>query len=266
MRYHTPRCLLWAFAFVCLMTTSAATHDVWLTTIREGEGTIRALVHYGHPGDRSAPITDKLFEFRVMGDDRHWRSLLTGLQPGVHDDAPILQSMPLPIVTGVGLWLLAASYDNGYWVKTPEGFRNTSKRHMPTAERSVSTMKFAKALLAGDATPSDIYQHVVGHRLELIPLLNPLLLTPGDTLQVRVLLDGKPLAGAEVESGDGQTPRAEDEIPRYKTDANGIAEIPLRQPGAYVLGVEQALPALHPDLCDADRYNATFSFVLPSGR
>jgi len=239
---------------------------VWLTTIRESEGTIRALVHYGHPGDRPAPIVEKLFEFKVMGDDRRWRSLLTGLQPGVHDESPILKSVPLPNVTGEGLWLLAASYDNGYWVKTPEGFRNTSKRYVPTAERSVSTMKFAKALLAGEAASSDIYQLVVGHRLELIPLVNPFRLTPGDSLQVRVLLDGKPLADAEVEVGDGLTPRAEDEIPRFKTDANGVAEIPLRQPGAYVLVVEQELPALHPDLCDVDRYNATFSFVLPSGR
>ena len=34
-----------------------------------------------------------------------------------------------------GGFILAARYDNGYWVETAEGYRNVSKRVVPTATR-----------------------------------------------------------------------------------------------------------------------------------
>jgi len=46
----------------------------------------------------------------------------------------------------------------------------------------------------------------------------------GQTLRVKVLFQGKPLSGADVERGDGTTVVAEKDIPRFATDADGIAD------------------------------------------
>jgi nickel transport protein len=55
----------------------------------------------------------------------------------------------------------------------------------------------------------------------------------------------------------------EKDIPRYKTDAQGIASIPLTRSGPYLLVVDHELAPAHPELAAKDRYNATLSFTLP---
>jgi uncharacterized GH25 family protein len=84
-------------------------------------------------------------------------------------------------------------------------------------------------------------------------------------LRVRVLFRGQPLAGAEVERGDGLTPVKEDELPRFKTDADGVATIPLPKAGPVLLAIDHRVaPSDTPDLAAADLYNATLSFNLRS--
>jgi uncharacterized GH25 family protein len=255
--------LLVALAGVFLAAASAGAHDVWITMIPEGSGAVRVIVNYGHPDDRPAPNADKLFEFGIATGNQGWRTLLPGVKSAVQDGIPVLVTEPLALAGNASIWLLQARYDNGYWVKTPQGYRNTSKRQVPDAERSLSSMKFAKALLHTGDGASDVFQTVVGHRLELVPLRNPFALKPKDTLQVRVYFEGKPLAGAGVEIGDGVTPRKEEEIPRYKTNSDGIAEVPIDRPGLQLLVVDHSAPPTHPDLCDSDVSIATLSFMLP---
>ena len=71
------------------------------------------------------------------------------------------------------------------------------------------------------------------------------------------------LAGAEVERGDGLTPVREDELPRFKTDADGVATIPLPKAGPVLLAIDHRVaPSETPDLAAADLYNATLWFAL----
>ena len=78
---------------------------------------------------------------------------------------------------------------------------------------------------------------------------------PGERLRVRVLFLGQPLAGAEVARGDGLTPMKEDELPRFKTDADGVAT-------TVLLAIDHRVaPSETPDLAAADLYNATLWFA-----
>ena len=80
---------------------------------------------------------------------------------------------------------------------------------------------------------------------------------------MRVLFRGQPLAGAEVERGDGLTPVKEDELPRFKTDADGVATIPLPKAGPVLLAIDHRVaPSETPDLAAVDLYNATLWFAL----
>ena len=53
-----------------------------------------------------------------------------------------------------------------------------------------------------------------------------------------MLFCGQLLAGAEVERGDGLTPVREDELPRFKTDADGVATISLPKAGPVLLAID----------------------------
>lgn len=245
-----------------LAAGSASAHDVWITTEQDGGGNVYALVHHGHPGDPKNPDVDKLFRFTIEGNRGLSRSLLSGITPTLHDGLPVLKTTPLSLAGGTDVVILAAKYDNGYWVKTSEGHRNTSRRQIPDAEDSLYSMKFAKAIVQTGSSTSDTYSRVVGHQLELVPLMNPFSVGPGNTLKVRVYFDGKPLVGVDVERGDGITPMTEKDIPRYKTGAEGVAIIPIMKLGPQLLVVDHILPSTHPDLAVRELYNATLYFVL----
>lgn len=253
--------VVWTFVSVLIAVSSVRVHDVWITVEQDPTGSLRAMVYHGHPGDRKIPDRDKLFEFNVLAEGQLRHSPLSGINSASRDGIPVLITWPLAIESGVVL--LAARYDNGYWVKTPTGHRNTSKRQMLSAEESLYSMKFAKALFQVGIAASEAYRTVVGHQLELVPLNNPFTIKPGDSLKVRVYFEGKPLSAVGVEAGDGVTPMAEKDIPRYKTDEQGIAVVPITKGGPQLLVVDYLQPSAHPDLATNDLFNATLSFALP---
>jgi nickel transport protein len=108
-----------------------------------------------------------------------------------------------------GHTLIAVRYDNGYWIKTADGYRNATNREAPDALESLWSVKFGKAL-TGSGAPCD---KVLGHELEIVPFSDPLTVKPGQKLRLRVLFRGRPLAGGEVERGDGLTVVPEADIP-----------------------------------------------------
>ncbi|MBI3516888.1 MAG: DUF4198 domain-containing protein [Proteobacteria bacterium] len=241
------RLLAAALLFTTLGLPQARAHDLWLTVAGDG----RIVVNYGHPDDRLPPDPARLLELGPVDG----ASLRPGIARTIVDGIPVLTSALPADARG----LLVARYDNGYWVRTPEGSRNTSKRMAPTATTSRWSVKFAKAVVSAGASGFD---RPVGHDLEIVPLADPLAVRAGETLPVRVLFGGKPLAGAQVERGDGVTPVPEKEIPRYRTSADGVAEVLIVRPGQQLLVIDHIVPGAHPALATEDMFNATLSFVV----
>jgi uncharacterized GH25 family protein len=236
------------------VTGSVHAHDLWLTA--EGSANARCVVvNYGHPRDRPPTAADKILDLVAMTGDKRV-SLLDGLEPATVRGAPVVRSRTF---ADAGRTLLAARYDNGYWVKISENlYRNASKRMAPNAIDSLWSAKFAKAVTGADAP----WSTVIGHDLEIVPLADPAAARPRENLRVRVLFRGQPLAGAEVERGDGLTPVKEDELPRFKTDADGVATIPLPKAGPVLLAIDHRVaPSETPDLTAVDLYNATLWFA-----
>ena len=246
-----------------LIGADARAHDVWITTKQDSAGNMIATIHHGHPGDRKTPDPDKLFEFLVQSGKDAPAFQLSKATSVLEEGNPVLVMEPIPSRSHSGIIILAARYDNGFWVKLPIGHRNTSKQQVSDAQESISSMKFAKALIKTSAEASETYQRIVGHRLELVPLMNPFSLKVDDIFKVQVLFDRKPLKGAEVERGDGLTPMAEQDIPRFVTDQQGIATVPMIKSGPQLLVIDHRIPSAHPDLATTELYNATLSFVMP---
>jgi len=118
---------------------------------------------------------------------------------------------------------------------------NTTRVMLPEAEFVSNNLKFAKALLPS-AADEGLYMRRVGHLLELVPQRNPATLKAGELLPVLVLFKGQPLAGAGIEVGNLFDAVPEDQIRRYTTDAQGIAQVTLRDKGVNMLGVDLERP------------------------
>ncbi|GBU18181.1 MULTISPECIES: DUF4198 domain-containing protein [Methylobacterium] len=232
--------LLLAAATLALSGTARA-HDIWLSP---GQGVVH--LHYGHPNEPETASADKLMS-------------LTAYAPG---GSVTLAAKPGPggalDAAYQGDALVVAAYDNGYWVRLADGsYRNASKRMLPQADKSLWSVKFAKAALG----PSAPWDRVIGQTLEIVPLEAPA--AASGKIRVRVLFEGRPLAGASVVATDGVNFKTEADQARTATDTDGIAEVPLRTAGPQVLGVGHSVrPSQTPALADADSYTATFAFTV----
>ena len=178
-------------------------------------------------------------------------------------DGDVITVEPIAVPSGQdGVWVFATRYDNGFYVKTAEGRTiSTTRMDVPAAVSSSRNIKFGKALMLVGQAGKD-YARVVGHRLELIPQSNPFDLKLGGKLAVMVRFDGKPLPDVGVETGDGEMVRKEEDIPRYKTNAQGIAEVPFSKTGLQVIGIDYKTVSSYPRLAQDDAYTATLTFEL----
>jgi nickel transport protein len=135
----------------------------------------------------------------------------------------------------------------------------TTIAEAPDARESLWSVKFGKDL-TGSGAPWD---KVLGHELEIVPLSDPLTVKPGQKLHLRVLFSGQPLAG-EIERGDGLTVVPEADIPRFTTDSDGVAEVPVVKSGPMQLVIDHSVsPSATPALAKVDMFNATLWYMLP---
>lgn len=98
----------------------------------------------------------------------------------------------------------------------------------------------AKAIVNVDGRGGAGFDRVVGMMLEIVPLVDPAGLKPGDELRVRVLLGGKPLEGALVHVG---SPGVKEHITGPRTDGDGVASVRVPSAGMWVLDTVEMVDA-----------------------
>lgn len=228
-------------------------HDIAVFPTAGSDG-VRLRVRYGHPGDYQETVPGKLvtLEATAPAGDRH--SFAGRLRP----EGITLLTSALPELSAPGTWLFSVFYDNGFFLRTEDGRSvNTTRAEYPAAKTATHNIKFGKALLAVGSSGAG-YDRRVGHRLELVPKADPFKVTRGGTLDVEVVFDGKPLAGASVIV----YPERETDKPlTLKTDQSGVAKVPLDRPGTFIIGAEHGADSRHPDLATRDVYAASLVFT-----
>jgi len=93
--------------------------------------------------------------------------------------------------------------------------------------------KHIKSLIQVGARRSDGFDVVLGYPAELAPMANPYALRAGDTLRLRVLVHGNPVARQLVMFGGRTTADARIEARTARSDANGVVAVPLRSAGTW---------------------------------
>lgn len=118
----------------------------------------------------------------------------------------------------------------------------------------------AKSLIQAGGSGATGYDRVLGLTLELVPEKNPYTMKAGDELPVRLLYEGKPLAGALVVALNYDAP--DDRLAR-RSDANGRVSFRLPKEGGWLVKAVQMVPVTGNPNADWRSIWASLTFLLP---
>ena len=235
-------------AFFLIASPPPAAHEFWLeaSDYKPGKGDHIAVTHFvgqNFKGE-SFPFVGNWFQRYVLADEANVHDV-----EGVDGNDPALKlTMDEP-----GLKILAyQSNPNAItfekWAKfekylKDEGLERFEAQHRNAGKPQTGIREFytryAKALIGVEGGKGN--DRAIGLPLELVALANPYELGAGERLPVRVLIEGKPLAGVLIKVFNKTTP---DKPERVRTDADGRADIPLAGPGVYLLNAVHMMEPL----------------------
>lgn len=92
--------------------------------------------------------------------------------------------------------------------------------------------KHVKAIFQVGDVRTSAFETVLGYPAEIVPLTNPYFAIVGDTLAVRCLVDGRPVAQQLVIAGGQRDATPIPEV-RARSDTQGVARFVIRSPGKW---------------------------------
>jgi uncharacterized GH25 family protein len=254
---------------LALLAAPAAAHDFWLQpgAFRVAAGVevpVAVLVGDGPAKQRSAIPARRVVRFGVVGPAGGERDAKAALRAGA--DAPVRFSDP-------GAHVLVLATDNGGRNVLPgERFEAYLREEGLTpaiaaregkrgTEGSEAYGRRAKALVqAGAGGPQDAATRALGLSLEIVPEVSPYATPAQAALPVRVLYEGRPLAGALVKLADlGR----DAEVASVVTDADGRARFSMPGKGAWRLAVVWTKPLPATAETDFETVFSSLTFGTP---
>jgi len=233
------RRLLLATAALLLGGAAAHAHGIW-TAERWGETGIV----YGHGAEDGAYDPAKVSAVRAI--DKAGKAV---------DAKAVAGERRAVIEAADDAAILLVDFANGFYSRGADGkWVAKPKNEVPGATEAGDNWKHNVTIrhLHGDAVPA-----LPAQPLQIVPLVNPTELAAGEVFKVRVLYDGKPVAGVAI------TPdyvnAAESTL--GTTDADGIGEVLIRNEGLNVIAVSHQVPFTDASKADTANHFATLSFV-----
>lgn len=222
----------WLALALAASAITALAHDVWVEP--KGDGFV---VLYGH-GDKHDSY-DRMKLKTLTALDAQGQALPVRRVPASDKDAPVaVQVEGKPAMT-------LMVFDDGFWTKTEDGWKNLPKNGVTgPALQSAYEMTLGKTVLVWG--PQVTRAH--GLPLEIVPL-SAKAPVKGAQIQVQVLWEGKPLAGAKI-----ALPGPDKQAPA-QTDAQGKASIPVVG-GQQIISVAHKLTPKDEPRTDALAYTA----------
>ncbi|HJQ64920.1 MAG TPA: DUF4198 domain-containing protein [Gemmatimonadales bacterium] len=120
--------------------------------------------------------------------------------------------------------------------------------------------KHVKAILQVGDTRTPAFATALGYPAEIVPLTNPYGLRIGDTLVLRCLVDGQPVAQQLVIAGGEHGGRAMQEV-QARTDSDGVARFAIAASGRWYVKFIHMVPVGR-DSIDYESKWATLTFEL----
>ncbi len=190
-------------------------HHVWLEKIGND-----FVVLYGH-GDKTDPYDPaKVKEAKAY--DKAGKEIAVQVKRREKDAIILPETEPA---------MISVFFDNGYWLKTTDGWKNISKKMVKEYLESVQSLKYSKAVLSSSNTVTQ----PAGMRFEIVPFKNPLAIKVGEKLPIKVFFEGKPLEGASIYVGGGHKETT-------RTNKEGIANVIIEKLGKQIIAASCKIP------------------------
>ena len=239
-----------ALTAVALVTSVAAAHDFWIIPDVFDFGA-NATVHFsGRQGgtkfpDGSVVQPDRVTDARIIGASSTMR--ITDMT--VEGTSLKLHQKP----AAAGQYLVVVALTPRVFRETPAGTVRFLKLEGGAAESArlerentfagldsviFTAASYAETIAQVGNNGPRAFAKSAGIRLEFVPLNDPGHVRAGDTLHVKILGNGKPVAGIGVESGnavDSTVASAAIARTSLSADANGVVHVPLTNAGPVML-------------------------------
>ncbi len=152
--------------------------------------------------------------------------------------------------------IVTATMNNGLWSRDADGkWYGKGKDEVSGATISGRYLKYATHLVT---LPAGRIKPVPGLALQIVPVGTNFPRNKDERLTVRVLFEGKPVAGAKVWQDIVTDP---DGTPTV-ADANGEVTLPVRNQGLNVVKTEHETASTDPGKTNMTHHFATLSFML----
>jgi hypothetical protein len=260
-----------ATILLLVSATLLLAHDLYLkleTYFVPPNSAVRVVVLNGTFSTSEGPVTpDRLLDLSLVGPVQRRAMARTAWEPSGDSTWLTVQTgAPGTYVIGASLGprqiALGADEFNSYLKQ--DGVPDILNARTLNGELGLAVReryeKHVKAVLQVGDTRTDAYAMVLGYPAEIVPLSNPYTAKIGDTLAVRVLVDGKPVASQMLLSGgerDGQ-PIGDNYA---RSDADGVARFPLSETGKWYIKFIHMVP-VSGDSVNYESKWATLTFEL----
>lgn len=260
-----------AILLVMVTATMLLAHDLFLkldTYFVPPQSTVRVAVLNGTFAMSEGAVTaDRLRDLSVVGPSErrqlardHWK--------------PMGDSTWLTVATGAtGTYVVGASLLPREITLTGDQFNSYLKEDgipdVLEARRASGELnrgareryqKHVKAILQVGDTRTAAFATALGYPAEIVPLTNPYGLRVGDTLALRCLVDGRPVARQLVIAGGEQGGQAMAEV-RTRSDSDGVARFAIGAPGKWYVKFIHMVPVRR-DSIDYESKWATLTFEV----
>lgn len=234
-------------AMLLLMVTATllSAHDLFLkldTYFVPPNTAVRVAVLNGTFATSEGPVApDRLLDLSIVGPTERRPILRESWKPSG-------DTTWLSVQTGApGTYVIGASLSPRQIALTGEQFNSYLKEDgipdvldartrageldRPARERY---QKHVKAIFQVGDLRTRAFETVLGYPAEIVPLTNPYFTVVGDTLAVRCLLDGRPVAQQLVIAGGHQGATPIPEV-RARSDTEGVARFVIRTTGKWYI-------------------------------
>lgn len=213
-------------------------HNLWLISAGEKDKIlIEVSTSDNFPVSDSAVRPERVADFRLVSANGstpvtvyevEGKSLVALVKPDTEARFAALELYPHPIVLEPAKFAGYIKSEAAEMLVAPQFIEGET-----TSAQRESYTKFAKALLdaPGEKQSNDV-SFAAGHRLEIIPQNNPAMLQTSGKLPVRVLFEGKPIAGLRVSSGCENLNNGK-YIAHAYTDEAGLATVEISGMGLW---------------------------------
>jgi hypothetical protein len=267
-----PRLL--CLPLLLLATSFAGGHDFWLQPGSFFPEVNKPTEVHLHVGDHFTSEKERPFQKKATSTFRHLSAgdsidLSAAASEG---DRPVAKITPKKAGTHLialerdrQLITLGAKKFSSYLAEEGldgilEERRKLGESDKPGRERYWRSLK--SLLRAGDKG-DDTWKKALGQKLDIVPLIDPTGLKAGSFLEVRILLFGKPLAGATVSAlnrSGGKTVTL-----RAKSSSAGKVGFKLGKPGAWLVRLVHMRRAKNDKQADWESFWSALTFAIGSG-